>query len=62
MRLGLRIQLYVVAFMWLCVVVGVVAMAWCGQPDAINLVVALGPTATVGTVAVFIEWRVEQED
>lgn len=62
MSFGLRISLYVVAFLWLLVAVGVIAMSWCGEPQAVNMVVAFGPVATVGTVAVFIEWRVGQGD
>lgn len=62
MSLGLRLSMYFVALMWLLVAIGIIAIGYCGEPHAINMVVGIAPPALVGTIAVLVEWRVTRGD
>ena len=59
---GLRFSFYFTGFCWLLVFIGVFAMCWGGEPEAVHMVVGVGPVATVASVAAFIEWRVWKKD
>jgi len=62
MSFGLRLSLYFTLLCWALVSTSVYAMAWCGQHDAINVVVGIGPVALVGTVSTYIQWKVWQDN
>jgi hypothetical protein len=57
METPLRGMFLATVTLWFLILVGVFALTWCDQTWAANVVVGLGPAATVLTVWTYVEGK-----
>lgn len=62
MEVWFRLSLLVTLLAWVAVVVGTIAVYYCGLTAWSSVIVSAGPLALVSTVATFIEWRCFRAD